>query len=48
MLADQQRRDAIELIHSHDEWAGEAAVEAYRCEIDESHHVAFTEIGRPD
>jgi len=45
MLGDQQRRDAVELIERRDEWAGEARVEAYRCEIDDSHGVSFVEIG---
>ena len=44
MLGDQQRRDAVELIERRDEWAGEANVEAYRCEIDDSHEVSFVEI----
>jgi hypothetical protein len=41
MLGDQQRRDAVELIERRDEWAGQADVAAYRCEIDSAHHVVF-------
>jgi hypothetical protein len=44
MLVDQQRRDAMELIERRDEWAGKAKVEAYRCEIDDSHNVSFVDI----
>jgi len=45
MLTDQQRRDAMELIQRCDEWAPKADLVAYRCEIDDSHHVSFVEIG---
>ena len=45
MLSDQQQRDAVELIERSDEWAGDAKVEAYRCEIDAAHEVSFVEIG---
>jgi hypothetical protein len=44
MLSDQQRRDAVELIERRDEWAGNAEVVAYRCEIDASHHIAFVQL----
>jgi hypothetical protein len=44
LLNEQQERDAAELITHRAEWAGKAKVEAYRCEIDESHHVAFVEL----
>jgi hypothetical protein len=40
-VREQQERDAIDLIQSSDQWAGNAKVSAYLVEIDESHHVDF-------
>ena len=44
MLTDQQRRDAVELIERQDEWARQAEVEAYRCEIGADHDVSFVRL----
>lgn len=41
MLREQQTRDAVDLIQRRDQWAHQAEVEAYRCEIDVSHHISF-------
>jgi hypothetical protein len=41
MLREQQTRDAVDLLQRRDQWAGTADVEAYRCEIDMSHHISF-------
>ncbi len=41
LLRDRQRVDALELIEIHSEWAGNAEVCAYRCEVDEQHDVTF-------
>ena len=41
MLREQQERDAIDLMQRADQWAGNAKVGAYLCEIDASHHIAF-------
>jgi hypothetical protein len=41
LLRDRQRVDALELIEIRTEWAGDAEVHAYRCEVGETHHVSF-------
>jgi hypothetical protein len=41
MLREQQTRDAVDLLQRRDQWAGQAEVTAYRCEIDMSHHISF-------
>jgi hypothetical protein len=43
-VADRQRFDALELIKISHEFAGKAAVSAYRCEVDQLNDVSFTEI----
>ena len=37
----RQRVDALELIEIHSEWAGNAEVTAYRCEVDQARNVSF-------
>lgn len=44
MVREQQARDAIDLIERSTEWALDAAVSAYRCEIDADHHLAFVQL----
>lgn len=41
LLSDRQRVDALELIEIRSEWAGNAEVSAYRCEVGASHEVTF-------
>jgi hypothetical protein len=48
MVREQQERDAIELIQRSDQWAGNAEVSAFRCEIDGSHHVDFVDFTRQE
>jgi len=42
-MREQQERDAIDLIQRSDQWAGNAKVSAFRCEIDSSHHFDFVD-----
>jgi hypothetical protein len=44
MVREQQARDAIDLIERSTEWALDAAVSAYRCEIDADHRLAFVQL----
>lgn len=44
-VADRQRFDAAELMKISHEFAGKAAVSAYRCEVDEQNEVSFVELG---
>ncbi|HUQ20969.1 MAG TPA: hypothetical protein VM099_15225 [Gemmatimonadaceae bacterium] len=46
MIRDQQERDAIDLIHRSTEWARDASVEAYRCEVDAEHRLEFVRLDR--
>ena len=41
VLRQRQARDAVELTHLHHEWAADATVTAYRCEVGASHAVTF-------
>jgi hypothetical protein len=43
MMREQQARDAADLIQRSDQWAGNAEVTAFLCEIDGSHHVDFVD-----
>jgi len=44
MVREQQARDAIDLIERSTEWALDAVVSAYRCEIDADHRLAFVQL----
>lgn len=44
LLRDRQRVDALELIERRSEWAGSAEVHAYRCDVDQSHHLRFVQL----
>jgi hypothetical protein len=41
VLRDQQSRDAMELIQRSSEWAHDAKVSAYRCEVGADHMLSF-------
>src|SRR3954469_21959230 len=41
VLRQRQARDAVELTHLHHEWAADASVTAYRCEVGATHAVTF-------
>ena len=43
-VAERQRLDAIELFKTRHEWAGTVDVSAFRCEVDDKHHVAFVDL----
>lgn len=44
ILRTRQAQDAVELLERRDEWAGDAEVAAYRCEVDEDGRVAFVNL----
>jgi hypothetical protein len=43
-LAERQRLDALELVKIRHEWAAKADVSAFRCEVDDKHHVSFVDL----
>ena len=45
LLSDRQRVDALELIDIKSEWAVNAEVLAFRCEIDAAYDVSFVKLG---
>lgn len=44
LIADRQRIDALELIEISSEWAHQAEVSAWRCEVGKDREVSFTPI----
>ena len=44
LLSDRQRVDALELVDIRSEWARNAEVSAYRCEVGASHEVTFVSL----
>jgi hypothetical protein len=44
VLRDQQSRDAMELIQRSSEWAHDAKVSAYRCEVGADHMLSFVSL----
>jgi hypothetical protein len=44
MIDARQRQDSIELIERRSEWAGEASVVSYRCEVHAGGEITFRRV----